>query len=95
MNRIRVYNEKGAKFTTVPSEAKFQNFVPVEAVTLLHRRRTWNNKITLCDPSHSVTANYYKEKLGICENRLDELREEGYYVPVDHEDLPIAITEKI
>ena len=86
MNRIRVYNEKGAKFTTTSDLAIQSKLIPVEAVELLHRAKLWERKFNM---SHEmrVSQEYYQNKWDSCLERLDHLRKEGYAVPRSVEDL--------
>ena len=86
MKRVRVYNEKGAKFTTTSDLAIHSKLILVEVVELLHRAKIWERKFNM---SHEMQASqeYYKNKWDFCLERLEHLRKEGYNVPRSVEDL--------
>ncbi len=86
MKRVRVYNEKGAKFTTTADKAIKNNWVPVEGVELLHRMDLWSRKMEN-DKGIGVSFEYYSVKRSECFDRLKALRAEGYYIPESTEDL--------
>ena len=94
MKRVRAYNSKGAKMTVTSDVAISENMVLVDAVDLLQRKKTWKYRILTCDPASIVSTGYYKEKLEECENKLDKLREAGYYIPLELEFLNPNILEK-
>ena len=73
MRRIRVYNEKGAKFTATSDIAMHLRLIPVEAVELLHRSNLWERKFNMSD-GMEVSQEYYKNKWDLCLERLDHLK---------------------
>ena len=86
MNRVRVYNEKGAKFTTTSDKAIENNWILVEVKELLERKKILERKISITS-GMEASLQYYNKKLCFCQNQLGELRKQHYYVPSDLDDL--------
>ena len=61
MKRVRVYNNKGAKFTTTSEEAIARQFIPVEAVELLRRLDVWKRKMSMAT-GMKESMRYYDQK---------------------------------
>ena len=80
MSRCRVYNDKGAKFTTTSEKAKGNSWLLVEGVELLHRKALWERKIDMCSDM-ATSQEYYLGKLQTCLDKLHALRSEGFYIP--------------